>query len=192
MHKSAFAIQNQRHVWNEAVYRAKVTPECLYKVVYGLSIDDKSGDLGWTLAYFSGKQNFSTTDISYTFGRSNVGDLANRNLFPEFRELWSGGSCDTMQRHASFLHWYGCIVVFSTTFLCLPIVLECKLSEQVSSIAGWFPATARLSCIKCFGVSIQRWCVSIGLVVLTQHQCVTDGRTDRQTDRRRDRNATSV
>ena len=39
---------------------------------------------------------FSTTDISHTFCRSatkfgNFGRLANRNLFPEFRELWSGG-----------------------------------------------------------------------------------------------------
>jgi len=31
---------------------AKVITECLQKLVYGLSIADKSGDLGWTLAYF--------------------------------------------------------------------------------------------------------------------------------------------
>jgi len=29
--------------------------------VYGLSIGDKSGDLGRTLAYFYGEQNFSLT-----------------------------------------------------------------------------------------------------------------------------------
>jgi len=32
--------------------RAKVT------TLYSLSIADKSGDLGWTFAYFSGEQNF--------------------------------------------------------------------------------------------------------------------------------------
>jgi len=53
--------------------------------VYGLSIGDKSGNLGWTLAYFSVEQNFSTTAISHTICRSvtkfsNVGGLANRNM----------------------------------------------------------------------------------------------------------------
>jgi len=46
------------------------------------------------LDYFSGEQNFSTTDMSHTFCWSmktfgNIGRLANRNLFPEFRELCS-------------------------------------------------------------------------------------------------------
>ena len=59
------------------------------------------------MAYFSGEQ-FSTTDISRIFCSSerkfgNVGVLANRNVFPEFRELWSGGPvipCSDM--HQSF------------------------------------------------------------------------------------------
>ena len=49
------------------------------------------------------EQNFSTRDISHIcrsatkFGR--IKGLANRNLLPEFRELWPGGSRDTMRRH---------------------------------------------------------------------------------------------
>ena len=51
---------------------------------------------------------FLTTDIWHTICQSatkfcNVGDLGNRNLFPEFRELWSGGPmipCGDM--HQSF------------------------------------------------------------------------------------------
>jgi len=83
--------------------------------VYSLSIGDKSGDLGWTSGYFPGEQNISTTDISHTCSRSatkfgNVGGLANRNLFPEFRELWSrdpvASTC------ISSLHWCTCKVVF--------------------------------------------------------------------------------
>jgi len=38
--------------------------------MYGLSIGDKSGDLGWTLAYFSGAQKFFTTDIWHICWRS--------------------------------------------------------------------------------------------------------------------------
>jgi len=54
-------------------------------------------------------------DISHTFCRSatkfgRVRGLANRNLYPEFRELWHRiqGSRDTMRRHASVLRWYIC------------------------------------------------------------------------------------
>ena len=43
--------------------------------MYGLSVGDKSGDLGLTLAYFFGKQNFFTTNISHTFVRAQ-GNLA--------------------------------------------------------------------------------------------------------------------
>jgi len=65
--------------------------------MYRLLIGDKSDDLGWTLAYFSKEQNFSTRDVLHTFFCQNttkfgrVVGLANQNLFPEFRELWSGG-----------------------------------------------------------------------------------------------------
>jgi len=38
--------------------------------MHGLSIGDKSGDLAWTLAYFSGSIIFSTADISHTFCQS--------------------------------------------------------------------------------------------------------------------------
>jgi len=51
--------------------------------VYGLLIGNKSRNLAFILAYFSGEQHFSTTDISHTFCRSamkcgNIGGLANR------------------------------------------------------------------------------------------------------------------
>jgi len=64
--KVAFVIQNQRYLWN-----------------------------GWTLAYFSGEQNFSTPDISHTFCRSatkfgNVRGLANRNYSPNFVNFCPG------------------------------------------------------------------------------------------------------
>ena len=53
----------------------------------------KSGDLGCTLAYFSGEQNFATRDISHFLSaRDEIWQrwaLANRNLLPEFRELSS-------------------------------------------------------------------------------------------------------
>jgi len=44
--------------------RANVTKECLQKLFYDLSIGDKSEE-GWTVAYFSGDQNFSTTDLTH-------------------------------------------------------------------------------------------------------------------------------
>ena len=55
-----------------------------------------------------GEQNYLTADISHTFCRSatkfgSVMGLANRNLFPEFREIWSWGPvipCGDM--HQSF------------------------------------------------------------------------------------------
>jgi len=52
----------------------------------------RSGDLARTLAYFFGKQNFSTTNISHTFCRSatKFGSVGGRHLFPTFRELRSG------------------------------------------------------------------------------------------------------
>ena len=49
------------------------------KIVYGLSIGDKSGDLASTFSYFSGEQNFFATDrdISHTFfgARQNLAAL---------------------------------------------------------------------------------------------------------------------
>jgi len=56
-----------------------------------------------------GQHKFSTADISHTFCRStakfgSVMGLANGHLFPEFRELWSGGPampCGDM--HQSFI-----------------------------------------------------------------------------------------
>jgi len=100
------------------VYRVSIETR-----VRHISIGDKSVDLGWTLAYFFGDEIFSTTDISHTFlsERDEIWQcykllwgLANQNLFPEFREVWSWGSvwCINMRRHASVLHWYTCKVVF--------------------------------------------------------------------------------
>jgi len=120
--KVTFAIQNQRYLWNEAVYSQS------YYRVYGLSIGHKSGDLAWmNFGLRFREHNFHTTDISHTFCRNatkfgNLGELANRNLFPEFRELWSGDSvipCGDI--HQSFT---GTLVKsgFSTPSQCLPIV----------------------------------------------------------------------
>ena len=41
--------------------RAKLTTECLQKLLYGLSICDKMNlvTIAWTTTYFSGEQNFS-------------------------------------------------------------------------------------------------------------------------------------
>jgi len=77
--------------------------------VYSVSIGDKFGDLELTLAYFSGSKIFFTTDISHTSCQNatkcgHVRCVANRNLFPEFRELWSGSPvtpCGDM--HQSFI-----------------------------------------------------------------------------------------
>ena len=44
--------------------KAKLTKECLQKLVYDLSIGDKSG---LPRMKFSGEKNFSTTNISHTF-----------------------------------------------------------------------------------------------------------------------------
>jgi len=79
------------------------------------------------VAYFSGEQIFSTTEILRTFCPSatkfgTIRRLANRNLLLEFRELWSGGH-DTMRRHASVLHWHTCKVFFRQLSYNLPIVL---------------------------------------------------------------------
>jgi len=142
---------------------AKVTTECLSKLMYGLSTSDKSGDLRWTLTYFSEEQNFSTTDISHTFCWSrtkfgNFGGLANRNLFLEFREVLSCGPvipCGDM--HQSFtgtlVKWvfFDNFPMFADSFSVLSIhcVAWCirrKLSVQVPCIVPWFPATARPSC----------------------------------------------
>jgi len=118
-------------------------------------------------------EKLSTTDILHTFlaehndiwsitifGR--IRGLTNRYIFPEFRELWSGGPvipCGDM--HQSFTDTL--VRGFSTTSICLPIALvlflyslrtvrcpriRCKPSVQVSRIARWFPATARPSCYK--------------------------------------------
>ena len=71
----------------QSVYRNLCTA---YRLVTNL---ETSGDELWPTFW---EQNFSTTDISHTFCRSatkfgNVGGLANRNLFPEFGEVWSEG-----------------------------------------------------------------------------------------------------
>jgi len=86
--------------------------------VYGLSIGDKSGDLWWTLAWFSGEQKFSTTDISHTVCQSatkfgNVGGSGESKLIPRitFHEHWSRGpvtSCGDMHQFFTdtFVSWF--------------------------------------------------------------------------------------
>ena len=91
---------------------AKVTIECLWKLAYGLSIGDKSGDLGWTWTTFPGAI-FFTRDISYSF-------LSKRN---EIWQSWGSGqgkltprtswnlvqgSRANMRWHASVIYWRTC------------------------------------------------------------------------------------
>jgi len=84
--------------------------------MYGLSIGDKAGDLGWTLAFFR-RATFSTTDISHTFCRNAMkfGSVRGRwpidTYSPNFMNF-GPGSHDTMRQHTSVLHWYTCKVVF--------------------------------------------------------------------------------
>jgi len=64
--------------------------------VYGLSIGEKSGDLKvnfgllfWKAVFFHKGYPDTFCHSAAEFGR--VMCLANRNLFPEFRELWFRG-----------------------------------------------------------------------------------------------------
>ena len=152
--KVAFAIQNQRYLWNEAVWSQTYYTECLYRNSRAATIGDKSSDLGWTLAYFPGSKFFSTTDISHAFCQSatTFGDVGQFKLIP--RTLWTlvRRSRDTRRRHASVLHWYTCKVVFrqfphvavadSFSVLSTHYVargLGARFSVQVPSIARWSP-----------------------------------------------------
>jgi len=93
--------------------RAKLTTES-----HRVSIDTRVRPIDWwqiwwTLAYFSGEQLFHNGYLEFLriFSWSatifrRVRGLANRNLFPEFRELWSGGSvipCADMHQY-SLMH----------------------------------------------------------------------------------------
>ena len=123
--------------------------------MYGVSIGDKSGDLGWTWAYFSGEQNFPQK-ITRT-------RLSERNeIWPHYR-VWpietyfpnfvnfDSGSRDTMRWHASVFHWCTCKVffdnfsMFADNFrLVACYSLRCpriksKLLVQLSSIVRYFP-----------------------------------------------------
>jgi len=117
------------------------------------------------LVYFFGS-NISTTDrpISHTFCRSAtkfglVRGLANRNLFPEFREFWSGDPviglpCEDMHRSFTdtLLKWFldnfpmfadsvsvlrplNTAFAFYVSLLYCPRI-RCKLSVQVPASRG--------------------------------------------------------
>jgi len=84
--------------------------------MYGLSIGDKSGDLGWTLAYFPGATYSTTVSRTLFVGaRRNLaalGDWSIETYSPNFVNFgrWS---CDNIRRHAwSVLHWYTYTLVF--------------------------------------------------------------------------------
>ena len=125
----------------QSVYRNSCTA---YSMVTNLATQRKRQPiLFWGAKFFH-------NDISHIFCRSaskfgSVGGLANRNLFPEFRELWSGVS------YASVLHQY----IYKVVFRQLPYVcrqfqcsfyslrfprIRCKLSVQVPRIPRSFPA----------------------------------------------------
>jgi len=131
--------------------------QCLYKDRVR-PIGDKSGNLAWTLAYFSGEHRFFAADISHR-ARQNLAVLGGSPIETYSRISWSlvQGSRDTMQRYASVLHSYTCKVVFSTTSPCVPVVLMLFLFtstlENYVKVFGIsarhravFPATARPSC----------------------------------------------
>ena len=103
--------------------------QCLEKLVYGLSIDDKSGDLGWTLAYFSGSTIFlqRISRILFLGAWENLGMLGsgNQNLFPKFRELWSRGPvilCGNMHQSLTdkLVKWFF-DNLFAESFSVLPV-----------------------------------------------------------------------
>jgi len=83
--KVAFAIQNQQYLWNKAAY---IQSYC--KVVYRISIGDKSADLGWTLVYCSGGAKFFHNGyLAYTLCQSatkfgSFRGLAIETCFPNF------------------------------------------------------------------------------------------------------------
>ena len=77
--------------------RSSLQPQLLQSVYRNscTTFGDKSDRLGWTLAYFSGKENFCTRDISHTFCRSatkfgRVRGLANRHSpnLVNFGPIW--------------------------------------------------------------------------------------------------------
>jgi len=126
--KVAFAIQNQRCLWNEAVYS-----QSYYRVVYRNSCTayGNSGDLRRTLTYFfRGSIIYNSRHLAnYLSERHKIWQrwgYGQSKIIPQI--LWTfvrgwQGPRDTMRRHASVLHWYTCKNRFSTTSLCSPIVL---------------------------------------------------------------------
>ena len=97
--------------------------------MYGLSIGDNC-DLGCTLAYFFRGHNFWQRIYlaHYLSERVKIWQRwrsgQSKHNIPRISWTLIWGSHDTMRRHASVFHRYTCkVVFFSTTFLCLPIVL---------------------------------------------------------------------
>ena len=96
---------------------------------------------------FSGEQNFSTKDTSYTFCRSatkfgRIRGLVNRNLLLEFRELSIRVTRDTMWRHPSILHW----CTYKVVFWQIPVFAD---SFRLISIHCCPKIRCRLSVYKC-------------------------------------------
>ena len=97
------------------------TKQSMSQSYYRVSIETRIRPIDWWQTWWPTvnfgllfrRAKFSTTDILYTFCQSatkfgRVRGMANRNLFPKFRELWSGVSYDSMRCHASVLHWHTC------------------------------------------------------------------------------------
>jgi len=116
------------------------------------------------LVHFSDEQNFSTTDISHTFLWEcdeiwQLLGLANRSLFPEFRELWSGGPetpCGDM--HQSFIgilvkSVFDKFLVFADTFSVL----------SIHCVAWGLGATFLHKCTASRGGSVYGWLVGWSL-----------------------------
>jgi len=131
-------------------FRAKVTTECL-SFVYGLSIGDKPGDLGWTLAYFAGSKIFPQRIAPpFLSEREEILQCWGSCQMPietsEFRELWCRGPvipCGDMHQPFTdtLLKWFfDNFPIFADNFSVLSIHWVAR------RLGASFSATARPCC----------------------------------------------
>jgi len=104
--------------------------------------------LGWTLAYFSGKQPFSQR-----ISRTLLSDSERYEIWQIWgtdqstlisRISWTliWGSRDTMRRHASVLHWCTCKVVFRQ----LPMIADSFSVVSIHCVARGLGASLLYKC----------------------------------------------
>ena len=129
--------------------------------MYGLSIGDKSGELGWTWPTFPGSKFFHKGYLAHFLSERDkiwqCWGLASRHVFPEFRELSFGGGVPWY--HATTCispSWYTVkwffdnFPMFADNFSVLSINCVarglCQAFCAGAAIAWWFPARAQPSC----------------------------------------------